>query len=54
MKNKDIRFLVTEEFKKEVARAAREDNKNLSGYITDCILVDLKKRRSRGKKNEIN
>ena len=45
MKNKDIRFLVTESFKAEVATAAKEDNKTLSGYITDCVLVDLKRRR---------
>ena len=48
MKNKDIRFLVTEEFKKEVEKAAKQDNKTLSGYITDCVLVDLKKRRKNG------
>ena len=44
MKNKDIRFLVTENFKKEIAKAATQDNKTLSGYITDCVLADLKKR----------
>ena len=47
MKNKDIRFLVTEEFKKEVENAAKQDNKSLSGYITDCVLIDLKKRRKK-------
>lgn len=51
MKNKDIRFLVTESFKNEIANAAKEDNKSLSGYITDCVLADLKKRRKRDVKN---
>ncbi len=45
MKNKSITFLTTEEFKKEVEKAAKTDNKTLSGYVTDCLLLDLKKRR---------
>lgn len=45
MKNKDIRFLVTEEFKNEASKAASQDNKSLSRYISDLILEDLKKRR---------
>jgi hypothetical protein len=47
MKRKLIQFKATEEFKKEVQKAASEDNKTLTGYITECLLLDLKKRRKK-------
>ena len=40
------------EFKKEVETAAKTDNKTLSGYITDCLLLDLKKRRKKNGKHD--
>ncbi len=50
MKTKTIMIMVSNDFKKRVQKAAIEDNKTLTGYVTDCILTDLKKRE---KKNGI-
>ena len=44
MKTKDIRILVTEEFKKDVLEVSEKDNKTMTGYITDLILEDFKRR----------
>ena len=50
MKTERITILATEEFKKEIEKAAESDNKTLTGYITDCLLIDLKKRRGKNVK----
>ena len=51
MKNKNIKFLVTGEFKKEVEKVAGQDNKTMTGYITDLILDDFRKRGLRHEKS---
>jgi len=45
MKTKTIMVMVTEDFKERVRKAANHDNKSLSAYVIDCLLVDLKKRK---------
>lgn len=52
-KTKTIMILATEDFKKRVQKAAIEDNKTLTGYITDCLLADLKKRDLRYGKDKV-
>lgn len=52
MKTKNIRILVTEDFKKEVEQAANQDSKTLTSYVIDCILVDLRKRRKNARVNK--
>lgn len=44
MKNKIIPVKSTEEFKNEVKKVADQDNKTMTGYITDLILEDFRKR----------
>jgi hypothetical protein len=41
MKTKTIMIMVTPEFKKRVWEAANKDNKSLTDYVRDCLLVDL-------------
>ncbi len=43
-KEKTLMLWVSEEFKTRVQKAATDDNKTLTGYVTDCLLSDLKKR----------
>ena len=50
-KNKTIMFMVTEEFKERVRLASNQDNKTLSSYISDLLLIDLNRR---DKKNGID
>ncbi len=53
MKNKIIPVKSTDEFKNEVKKVASQDNKTMTGYITDLILEDFRKRglrRGAGKK----
>ena len=43
-KHKTIMIMVTDEFKIRVKKAAAQDNKTMTGYVTDCLLADLNKR----------
>ncbi len=43
-KTKHLVIKVTQEFKDKVCKVASSDNKSMSAYVTECILVDLKKR----------
>ena len=54
MKTERLTILTTDEFKKEVEKAAKSDNKTLSGYVTDCLLLDLKKRRKKNERTNIS
>ena len=36
--------MVSDDFKERVRKAAQNDNKTLTSYITDCLLSDLNKR----------
>jgi len=49
MKTEHIVVKATKEFKEKVKQVAVENNKTLSGYVTDCILSDLKKEKKNGK-----
>jgi len=44
MKRKLIQLKVTEEFKKRVEKAARSVNQTMTGYITECVVKDLKEK----------
>lgn len=44
MKDKIIPVKSTEEFRNEVRKVSSQDNKTMTGYITDLILEDFRKR----------
>jgi len=41
MKDKSIRFRVTEKFKREVEQQAKKEGKTVSEYIADLIKADI-------------
>ena len=53
MKDKIIPIKSTKEFREEVKKVAGQDNKTMTGYITDLILEDFKKRGLRNGKNKV-
>ena len=52
MKDKMIAVKCTDEFRKEVEKVSSQDNKTMTGYITDLILRDFQKRGLRNGKDD--